>query len=768
MKAPELYFSGRVQTVVYENSDSAYYVLRVMLDEGSDEGGGNLVSVTGEIPGLRVQVGSWFGFEARWVNDPKYGRQLKVTRAPVIRGGWDGTTCEKILVSQGIGPGIAQRLRAALGEDMVGLLADPVKVGAVEGITPFLAEMIVGKWRAVRAQFMTLEFLADLGLPSGRVRQIFSIFGDEASAVLSSNPWALTQVDGVTFADSDLVARRLKLDCTAGNPLRVQGAVLHACRSARGFGHLYVSSGDLLRGVRQLDPLFTDSDIADAVRELASRELLVADRTTAPGTLALYEPWLYRIEVDSARLLNERRLSAVMEESVRSRCVQNLVGEESTLSLREAGRQYLEVVRSSGGITLSELQQESVLNALEHPVTLITGLPGTGKTTCLRMAVSLLREAGLSVLIVAPTGIAAKRVSSVTGSVASTIHRAFGARGIGGEKREATYAGVVGEADSDVKADGSDEVWSYGPSNPHPAEVVIVDESSMLDQHVLYRVLSCTRPQARLVFVGDAAQLPSVGPGRVLRDLMDSKLYSTVSLTEIYRQADTSPIIRAAHDIHAGRVPEAPLGSDFCLLPLETDNAVADAVVRVAVRLYETRTNFQVLSPRHGGSVGVTALNTRLRELLNPRQPSLQEVSLGSEVLREGDRVMVVANDYTLSVFNGDVGKVVAIDRRASEIEVKIHGPPAVLVRVPYKKAKSLLRLAYAVTVHRCQGLEYDVIVMPMVRSFAHQLQRNLIYTAVTRAKRRVYLVGSSGALAVGVANDREGARNTLFRQRLS
>lgn len=316
-------------------------------------------------------------------------------------------------------------------------------------------------------------------------------------------------------------------------------------------------------------------------------------------------------------------------------------------------------------------------------------------------------------------------------------------------------------------SDGEGEEWGYSASNPHPAEVVVIDESSMVDQALLYRVLVSTRPDTRLVFVGDAAQLPSVGAGNVLRDLIASGKFPTVALTEIFRQADTSPIVTAAHDIFHGRIPEAPLKSDFGLIPMTDDDKILQTIVTLSEKLYGQRANFQVLSPRHAGTLGVTNLNTRLREAINPAQHGLHEVSIGGEILREGDRVIVSKNDYKLGVFNGDVAKVNFIDKNAKEIEIKIHGPPVLMVRIPIAKARSLLRLAYAVTIHRCQGLEYDVVVMPLVEGFSHQLQRNLIYTAITRAKKKVILLGSHRAMEMAVNNNREDARNTLFSQRL-
>jgi exodeoxyribonuclease V alpha subunit len=360
----------------------------------------------------------------------------------------------------------------------------------------------------------------------------------------------------------------------------------------------------------------------------------------------------------------------------------------------------------------------------------------------------------------------------MAGAPAYTIHRAFCAKGSGTEKREFTYEGFTGESESRSSAASSSSdkegKWGYDQENPHPAEVIVIDESSMLDQHLLYRLLTCTSPQCRIVFVGDAAQLPSVGPGNVLRDMIASKKFPVVNLTEIFRQKDTSAIVYAAHSIFRGEVPEYSSNSDFTLVQMLSEETILEFIEKLSRKLYDKRENFQVLSPRHAGVVGVTNLNTRLRELLNPQDGNLTEIRVGEDVIRQDDRIMIFHNDYNLGVFNGDVGKVYRIDKKAKEIEIKIFGDPPLHVCVPFKDAHKLIRLAYCCTVHKVQGLEYDVIVMPLIDSFRHQLQRNLLYTAVTRAKKKVFLVGTQTALATAVANDREDLRNTLFRDRLS
>lgn len=769
------YFSGRVHSVVFENAAKAFYVLRVVLDsessgENSDLPSSGQITIRGDVPGLKIGVGTWFGWEGVWDDHPQYGRQIRITRAPIIKSDWDADTCEKVLVSHGIGPTVASSLKTHFGNELSKALLDPEKIREAPGLTKFTALHVHSRWQAARSHFLALDFLNDLGLPQGRIRQVWSHFGDSAQEVLSSDPWSLVQIDGFSFHEADSVATRLHLDCSAENPKRLFGAVLYAARSGKGFGHLFATSGELLGAVRGMDPGFADADIAKAIKSASDSGLLVLDRTTQPGMTAIYDPWSYRMEADSAQMLMERARDAVLNADQESACIKALAIDDATgaLSLRDAVRSALARLGSVGGVSLSELQVQGVVHALTEPVSVISGLPGTGKTTSLRMAVLLLQEAGIPFLLLAPTGIAAKRIASVTGAPASTIHRAFKASGGSDESRESTYAGVVGDGDnSGATSDGQGEDWGFGPGNPHPAQVVVVDESSMIDQHLLYRILVCTRKDARLVFVGDAAQLPSVGPGNVLRDLIASGIFPTVALTEIFRQADTSPIIHAAHDVYRGEVPEAPVGSDFALLEVSDEDKVADLVCSIASKLYEQRRNFQVLSPRHAGAVGVTTLNSRLRELLNPKQPTLREMKLGSDTLREDDRIMVVKNDYKLGVFNGDVGKLVSIDRKSKEVEIKVHGPPVLHVKIPFAKVPTVLRLAYAVTVHKCQGLEYDCIVMPVVNSFAHQLQRNLFYTAITRARSKVVLIGTRSAVVRAVANERESARNTLLAARL-
>lgn len=781
------YYSGRVQKVVYSNESSAYYVMRMVLDSENNTLGmlsskaSAPVSVVGHVPGLKVENGTWFGFEGKWVNDPRYGKQLSISRAPVLKDSWDADSASAMLVANGVGMAVMAQVRGHFGDDdLIEALASPDKLEEVPGLAKFSALHVAARWKAVVAQFKTLDFLSELGIPSGLVKNIWKHFGDDAHEVLSQNPWALVEVDGIKFQHGDEAARKLGL---VDEPKQVRGAVLSVVKNSRGFGHLYMQTGAVFHGVRSLVPDTEKKAIVQALAGLHKDGLVVIDRKTKPGVTAIYEPWCYQMEKDSAELLIERNTAAALlpgEEAtdyyLRGLAQVGPLTEKASKTGRKKGRleRTAKVAIDEWGsqtkLQLSGDQKKGILHALTAPVSVLAGLPGTGKTTGLRAAVRILQDAGVPFLLCAPTGIAAKNLSARTGAVASTIHRAFSAKGIIDNSRERNYVGVTGDSRS-VGVGSSDGDWGYSPDNPHPADVVIIDEASMVDQHLLFRLLHCTKRTARLVFVGDYAQLPSVGPGNVLRDLLNSGCFPSVKLDKIFRQDDTSGIVYAAHSMHKGEVPETD--KDFALLRLQKEDDVLEAILKVAQRFYDERYNFQVLSPKHSGAVGVTTLNERLRALLNPAGPGKAEMKVGQRTLREGDRIMVIRNKYAKNkndkdIFNGDVGKITKVDRQRKLVGVTIFGEPPLLIWLPFKEVGQLLSLAYATTVHKSQGLEYDRIVMPLVTGFYHQLQRNLLYTAVTRAREKVLLIGHHEALVKAVHNSKEDDRMTLFLERLT
>jgi exodeoxyribonuclease V alpha subunit len=781
------YYEGRVHTVMFRDDAEAFFILKVRLDDEGEAIPGfpslsEAVSVRGHIPGMKIEVNSWLGFEAKWVNHEKYGKQLQITKAPVLKNGWTADTAEKMLANNGVAASIVKAIREHCSDDdlFMATLSDEKALRKVPGLTKFSAAQVRERWQATRAFFQTLGFLGDCGLPAGKIRQVWKVFEDEAERILSENPWELVRIEGITFRHADEIARRLGL--SLADPNRMRGAVLYATQTMANFGHTYMTTGMLWGQTGTVLDSPDQKEFAKALGALHKEGLLVIDRETRPGTTAIYDPFSHRMEKEGAELLKARVVTAGYEKGGMNPAeyIEALAGFGPMTEAASAGGDLESTVKMAvkewgqqSHIDLSPKQVEGVEHALLHPVSVLTGLPGTGKTTSLKAAVGILQDAGVRFLLCAPTGIAAKRLKALTGAEAYTIHRAFGAQGKSDDGREATYAGIVGDAKVGAGKSDDESNWEFNADNPHPAQVVIVDESSMIDQHLLYRLLSCTKPTCRLVFVGDHAQLPSVGPGNVLRELIESGLFPVTKLTTIFRQADTSDIVFAAHDIHKGVVPKAGTKGEFVLLPTKTEEEALEAVCKLAKKLFErnqfasTKSDFQILSPRHSGTVGVTRLNERLRELLNPRSPGRNEIRIGEDTMREDDRVMIIQNDYTLKVFNGDVGKINKVDRKGKNVEVKVFGDPPMFTSIEFNKARKIVRLAYACTVHKAQGLEYDTILMPVVDSFHHQLQRNLLYTAVTRAKKKVILVGTHSALEKAVGNAKEDERNTLFLDRL-
>jgi exodeoxyribonuclease V alpha subunit len=439
--------------------------------------------------------------------------------------------------------------------------------------------------------------------------------------------------------------------------------------------------------------------------------------------LGVYLPDYHRFERDSAKMLGELLKPKPIDIDPKP---------------------FLESYERINRITLSEHQRKTVEQLVEHPVLVLTGLPGTGKTTAVRAIVRVFEEAKLQFSLMAPTGIAAKRLAFVTSHAASTIHRA-------------------------LRFDGN--AWGYGSSNRYLVDAVIVDEMSMVDQELFFRLLSAIRPGTRLILVGDDAQLPSVGPGNVLRELVDCPNVPNVRLTQIFRQSEQGEIVVNSHRINRGELPELldpKVDTEFKFVRMSDEERIADTIVEMAFKLKARDANFQVLSAKYEGTVGVDNLNQRLRDRLNPEGP--REWKQGNLHFRLGDRLMVVRNDYKRSVYNGDVGKLVEIRRDA--LIVRIHGVGAgsvdMEVEFPVEVTEDKLRLAYAITVHKSQGSEFDTILLPIVKQQGIMLQRNLLYTAVTRAKKRVWLLGEEAAIAKAVANDKVILRNTALRKAIT
>jgi exodeoxyribonuclease V alpha subunit len=766
----ETHYSGRVSNVVYTNGD--FRVMRVMLDGQPTP---TPVTVKGNFRAQNVVPGSWVSFEGKWEDHESYGRQLSATKSPVSVPRWSPETALSALAGNGVGPDIIRKLDKTFGDDLLRVLDKGEASLRLAGLDEFTSVFVASRWRSLRLYLDAMRFLIEAGVSPHALSKVWEMFDVSVEEMITTDPWVLVRVEGIDFQQADEVA--LRLGISLDNPGRIRGAVFHAVHNCRTDGHLYASIGNVIGEVgRQMPGKGEDHRaIADAIADLSKSSSVVVDRTTRDGVTAVYAPAVHKMAGIAASRLVDRVTTFTRKDMKSLKDALRKVGPEAegirkTAGLEHVAHAALNDWSKGTNITLTEVQRLGAARALSSPVSVLTGLPGTGKTTTLKAVVSVLRDAGVQFLLCAPTGIAAKRMSALANAPASTIHRAFGAQDIRfNDNRESTYVGVVGDSRRSIMSSDPKARWKHDIDKPHPAKVVIIDECSMMDLHLLYRVLVGTDPTCRLVFVGDAEQLPSVGAGDVLRDLAASGVFPVTRLTEIFRQDEASGIVIAAHAIHSGSAPEAD-GKDFVFMPERSDEAVADTVVRLAEGLYARRANFQILSPRHGGTIGVTSLNHRIRTRLNPGGPGLAEIRLGKSVVREDDRIMVVRNNYEMDIYNGDTGKVARIDRKSREIVIKIHGPENQMARqinLAFSEASKYLRLAYAQTVHKCQGSEYDVIVLPMVSSFGRQLQRNLFYTAVTRARKKVIVVGASSAMVRAASNDKADRRNTLFADRL-
>jgi exodeoxyribonuclease V alpha subunit len=580
-------------------------------------------------------------------------------------------------------------------------------------------------WQTACSVSALSVFLQDYDIGSHVVKQVFATFGLDATNIIAQNPYRLIGVEGFTFARADRVAHRIGI--STNDPRRIEGAVLWIIRQEAQQGHLFVRRGDLAQLLdvmmqNEYVEAFETDDMSkalmDAVDRLVSSQALVLDPEAG-----VYLPNHHRFEREGAT---------------------KLAGFVKPSKLDIDLPAFLAEYEKGHAIELSEAQRDGVRLLVDNRVLVLTGLPGTGKTTVVKTFVRLFQATGITHLLMAPTGIAAKRLAAVTGSDAATIHRTLG------------YTG---------------ERWGFNCYNKFPIGAVIVDEMSMVDQELFYRLLDALHPSTMLVLVGDDAQLPSVGPGNVLRELITCDAIPHVRLTQIFRQALRSEIVLASHRINRGedlvldtRSPD----SDFQFVNCPDENQLCDLIVKMAEKLKSRNANFQVLSPKYDGMVGVTNLNVRLREALNP-DVGASEWKAGKIHFRVGDRVMITKNDYELNVYNGDMGKIDAI--RKEDLVIKVHGFNGSVdtpVIIPKSRAVEMIRLAYAITVHKSQGSEFDTIIFPLVKAYGRMRQRNLFYTAVTRAKKKCWLLGDPASVHAAIANDKVVQRNTAFGRAVS
>jgi exodeoxyribonuclease V alpha subunit len=710
--APGESLEGTLARVIFEHADRPWRVVRMDTALGEVTAVGNL---SGLAPGEPVRL------TGRWVDNPKFGRQFQADSfVPVRPGTVEGI--ERYLgwgLVDGIGPGLAKRLVAHFGPETLEVIeAHPERLTEVEGIGPVRAERIQTAWQGARHLKEVMVFLQSLDVGTGFALRIFRRYGERAVQVVKSNPYQLAlDVSGVGFLTADRIARSLGL--AADDPARLAAGLLHALGEASEEGHVHLPGPEL-------------SARAAALLGVSEDALLAPRDRLALGGYIQVEPH----GVSLARLYEaERKVAAGLARVLAGPRPARDVDADAAVAEYEA----------QSGLTLADQQRAAVKAALRSKLLVITGGPGTGKTTIVKGVLRILEAHHTTILLAAPTGRAAKRMSEATGREAKTLHRLL------------EYA-------------PQDEGFLRSEDNPLEGDVVIVDEASMVDILLMQSLVAALPDRAQLILVGDVDQLPSVGPGAVLHDVIRSGRADVVRLTRIYRQAHTSLIVENAHRINHGELPVLPAPgdprSDFYLF----ERDAPEDVLRTIEELVKARIprgfgldpvdQVQVLTPMHKGPLGAQNLNQRLQALLNPSGP---ELARGQVTLRQGDKVMQTKNDYDLGVFNGDVGRVLRVDPEEKALTVDYEGRE-VVYDAP---ALEQLQLAYATSIHKSQGSEYPAVVVPVSTQHFVMLHRNLLYTAITRGKRLVILVGSKKALAMAVKSVRDQRRYTALADRL-
>ena len=718
-----------IDSVTFRNEENGWTVLRVK--QGRDR-----FSAVGVMP--FAAPGETVRLEGEWTEHPEYGRQIRVRSCESLRPSTK-KDIEKYLASgmiKGIGPATAKQLVRHFGAEAMEIIEnEPERLEEIVGIGPKRVAMISKSYREVMAMRMTIMYLQQYDISLTLSMKIYRMYGDAARDILKQNPYRLVDdMSGVGFKTADAIAQSLGVAPDAPERLRC-GLRYVLTNAAAAGGHVFLPREILLGEAANM--LGADPDLVDdQLRALLLERALVND--TFDDVTAVYLPQAYRAEVDVAR-----RMAELL------RVFRGREGDPDAVSARIAACEREE------GIELCDEQREAVAAAVTGGVTIITGGPGTGKTTGIRAIIRLTAPLG-EVLLTAPTGRAAKRMSEATGCPAQTLHRL-------------------------LESGGEEGGFSRNEDNPLNAAMIIVDEMSMDDIYLMQSLLRAVKPGTRLVLVGDKDQLPSVGAGNVLDDLIQSGVAPVITLTRIFRQAGESMIVQNAHRVNRGEMPVLNArGGDFFLERKATVKAVSETLCElVSTRLpkymnLDPLRDIQVLTPTRKGDVGVVTLNQRLQETLNPPGDGKPERRRGETVFRLGDKVMQTRNNYSTAwrrgpedgtgVFNGDMGFVTGIDEEEHVVEVTFDDDK---VAEYDDETIDELELAYCVSVHKSQGSEFPCVVMPAWTMPPMLMTRNLFYTAITRARRLVVLVGNDQSVRRMVSNNQISRRYSALRERL-
>ena len=732
--------TGYIDHIIFRNEDNGYTVM-VLKDSKEEE-----LTCVGSFPA--VTQGAVIEAEGVYTHHPVYGRQFQISSF-TEKMPEDTMAMERYLGSgaiKGIGAALAARIVRRFGEDTIRIVEEePERLAEVKGISEKKAREIAAQVTEKADMRKAMIFLQKYGISLNLGAKIYQKYKDSIYTVLQENPYKLAEdISGVGFKIADEIAARIGIH--ADLDYRIRSGMLYTLLQASGEGHTYLPQEQLFARCSQLlgvDESYMEKHLMDMVID---RKLVLKERN---GENVVYPSQYYYLELNTARMLCELNILCPEDEQL--------------------VRKRIELIEKETGTVLDEMQKKAVTEAASHGLFILTGGPGTGKTTTINAIIQFFEGEGAEPRLAAPTGRAAKRMTETTGYEAQTIHRLLELNGMPEEER-----------------DGHSAKFERNAQNPLEADVIIIDEMSMVDIHLMHSLLLAVTAGTRLILVGDENQLPSVGPGNVLRDIIHSGCFPVVELTKIFRQASESAIVVNAHKINRGEQVQINNKSrDFFFLKRYD----ADIIIRVVIALIQEKLpkyvdarpfEIQVLTPMRKGLLGVERLNQILQRYLNPPDSSRKEHTLGDRLFREGDKVMQIRNNYQMEweirgrygiviekgigVFNGDTGILKEINEFAETAEVEFEDG-----RFAVYSFKQLveLELAYAITIHKSQGSEYPAVILPLLSGPKMLLNRNLLYTAVTRARKCVTVVGSEETFGEMIRNEKQQKRYSALDERI-
>lgn len=712
---------GTVDTIIFASQDNRFTVLKLSPEKLSTQ-------ITVTLNGIAPLIGQLLEIEGEWVKHPKFGQQFKATTYKTIAP-TEISGIEKFLASgaiNGIGPAMAKKIVAEFGEKTLEIIAkSPNELLKVPGIGKKTAEKISTSYLEQSELTEIMVWLENHGISNTYAGKIFAKYGSFAIDIMEKDIYRLFQdIEGIGFLTADKLAFNLGIQ--REDKRRIISGIDYALMQLCNNGHCCIPEMALVDKTAKILQV-NNQIIFTILKERIDNGSLNTE--VVGGETLIYPPYLYYAEKKVAmRLLQLQQATEPLS--------------EDNLSL------FIKVWEKDNQIQLAQKQKEAIKACLHHGVLVLTGGPGTGKTTVIKGILSILKAQGLKIRLAAPTGRAAKRLSETTGQKALTIHRLL-------------------EANNLAQDDNLQLGFSKDIDDQLDADVIILDEVSMVDIVLMHHFLNAVPDGCRIILVGDTDQLPAVGPGSVLKDIIRSQKIPAIRLDEIFRQAQTSMIIQNAHIINAGRLPDLRKQySDFVFYELNDDTSITQKILDLCTKDlphegFDVLKDVQVLSPMHRFLCGVENLNLMLQEQLNPKK-NQDELKYSSQTFRVGDKVMHIRNNYQKNVFNGDIGFIQDINNEKLTVDYFDH-------IVTYEKNElNELTLAYASSVHKSQGSEYKVVIIPLSTSHYIMLQRNLLYTAITRAKQKVIIIGSKKALMTAIQSNRTQKRYTLLAERLA